>query len=330
MGIAVDHGWCLALLLLCLPASLGRGVTWQGVSSLVIVPADAASHVLDVVLRLCAAGAVAGIVLGLAGLHRSQTSILRVGSGAHIVVVLDRSLSMDEPFARTGEKARLSKTAAAAALITDLFDRRPHDEFGLVAFSTQPIPVMPLTFHREAMAAALAAMRQKALANTEIGGGLATGLAMFAQDTEDAAHVLLFVSDGAGLIPDATQDYLRNEAVQARAHIYYLYLRAGDDPALNESLSAGLDSTRPAALDLFFRSLGVPYRGFEARDPGAASAAAHMIDTLENRRATYREPVARQDYDGACYAAASLCLALVLLSRLAERDVAVPVGARRS
>jgi mxaC protein len=264
MHLALDDPWALVALLLCVPPLLGRGFTWQGVSSLQLLPADAASGVVDRLLRILAAATIGFIVLGIAGPHRPNTTVLRSGTGAHIVLVLDRSLSMDEPFAREGVKARESKTAAASRLIGDLFARRPYDEFGIVAFSTEPIVIMPLTRHREAIAAALAAMRRKALANTEIGGGLATGLSMLAHDGGQAARVLLFVSDGAGIIPERTQDYLRVEALRHHVHIYYLYLRAGDDPALLEDMAGRHDSSRPAALDAFFRSLGVPYRGFEA------------------------------------------------------------------
>lgn len=329
MQLALDDPRVLAALLLCVPPLLGRGFTWQGVSSLQLMPADAASGMVDALLRILAAAAIGFTVLGLAALHRPNTTVLRSGTGAHIVLVLDRSLSMDEPFARQGAKAQESKTAAASRLIGDLFAHRPHDEFGIVAFSTEPIVVMPLTPHREAVAAALAAMRRKALANTEIGGGLATGLAMLAHDGGQAARVLLFVSDGAGIIPERTQDYLRAEALRQHVHIYYLYLRAGDDPALLEDMTGRTDSSRPAALDAFFRSLGVPYRGFEADDPNAVAAATAMIDRLESKPSLYRDTLPRQDFDRFCYEAAAFCLLLTLLARLAEREWTTnPAGLR--
>jgi mxaC protein len=321
MPLAVDHPWLLGLLILCIPALLGRSDTWHGMSSLASVPRDRASGLLDGSLRILAAGAVSLIVLGLAGLHRTHTTVLRTGTGAHIVLVLDRSLSMDEKFARTGQTGQETKTAAASRLIGELFASRPHDEFGVVAFSTEPIPVMPLTAHREAVAAALAAMRRPALANTEIGGGLARGLAMLSQDGGGAARVLLFVSDGAGVIPEETQDYLRAEAPRRHVHIYYVYLRAGDDPPLQEDMTGRTDSTRPAALDGFFRSLGVPYRGFEADNPDAVAAATRLIGQLESRPSVYAETVPRRDEATFCYMAAALCLCLLLVARLAERDL---------
>ena len=327
--LALDRPAVLLLLVLCVPPLLGRGATWTGYSSLRGLPADAASRGLDFLLRGLAALCIAALVLGLAGLHRPLESVERTGRGAHIVLVLDRSLSMDEPFALAGQKARETKTAAASRVIEDFFDRRPHDSFGLVAFSTSPILAMPITAHREAARAALAAMRQKGLANTDFGGALALALSMFARDSDQATRVILFVSDGAALMDRRVQQYIRTEVPKQHVHIYYLYLRTGDDPPLSEDQTGRNDRSRPAWLDGYFASLGVPYRGFEAREPGAIAAATATIDTLETRPVTYREMVARVGYEGACYALACVCLLLVLLARLAERDLA-PAVTRRS
>jgi mxaC protein len=75
-------------------------------------------------------------------------------------------------------------------------------------------------------------------------------------------------------------------------------------------------------LDAFLHGLGVPYRGFEAADPTAIDAATQAIGALETRPITYSEVVARRNYDRACYSIAIVCLTLVLLARLAERDIA--------
>lgn len=317
---AFDHPWALLLLAAALPALAGRGEHWHGISSIAEIPIDLASTSLDVALRALSALAIVCIVLGLAGAHSGPRSIARIGHGAHIVLLLDRSLSMDEGFALTGKTAKRSKTVAASHIIEAFFARRPHDSFGLVAFSTQPIVVMNLTEHRQAMAAAMAAMAQKGLANTDIGAGLETALSLFGQDDPQASRVLLFVSDGAGDIPLAVQTRIRTQALLQRVHIYYLYLRSGDAPSLAADIAGHNDPTQPAALDAFFRSLDVPYRGFEATDPDAITAATAAIDKIETRPITYREPVPRIDYDGLCYGLAMCCLLCVLLARLAERD----------
>lgn len=321
MSLAFDHPALLALLLACVPPLLGSGARWLPMASLAQAPADLASRAADAVLRGLAALAVAMLVLGLAGPHTGQQSVARIGTGAHVVVALDRSLSMDEPFALRGERARESKTQAAARLLTDFYDRRPHDSFSIVAFSTSPIPVMPLTLHRDAVHAALSAMRGPALANTDIGAAIALGLAQFARDPPGNARVLLLVSDGAGAIPEATRDYIRAAVTKYDAHLYYLYLRAGDDPPLSEDRDDSADLTRPGGLDSFFRGLGTTYQGFEARDADAVDAATRRIASLETRPIAYDETTPRRDLSAVCFWVAATCLLLGLVAQAAERPV---------
>lgn len=383
MNLAVDHPAILLLLTGCVLPLLGRGSRWFGFASLTGVPQDTASHMLDGVLRVLAAAPIAAIVFGLAGLHTGAQTVVRHATGAHVVVALDRSLSMDEPFAlrgertgetlrgertnetprgertgetlrgeRTGETLRgepttkmlrgerttetlrqdsvpETKTAAAARLLAAFYARRPHDLFGIVGFSTAPIPVMPLTEHRAAVDAAIGAMRQKALANTEIGAAIAMGLAQFAGDQPGAARVLLLISDGAGAIPEETRAYIRAAVPRTHADLFYLYLRSGDDPPLAENRDDTNDLRRPAGLDGFFRSLGAPYQGFEARDAGAIDAATRRIEALETHPITYTEMLPRRDLDVACYEIAALALLLSLAAQLAERDLR-PMPGRRS
>ena len=331
INLALDHGWVLILLLLALPALLARGESWRAFPSLIEAPIDPWAGALDGALRLLAACAIAATVLGLAGLHRTRHTVERSGRGAHIVLVLDRSLSMDEGFARQGKHANESKSAAASRLMEAFFLSRPNDSFGVVAFSTSPIQALPITDHRDAVAASLRAMRQKALANTDIGGGLRQALRIFSHDDADATRVILFVSDGAGYIAEDTQDAIRAEALRERIHLYYIYLRAGDDPPLVEELGTYTDATHPSVLDAYFRSLGVPYRSFEASDPGTLAAATATIGALETRPLTWSETVGRLDYAWLCYLAACLCLVPGLLAQLAERDLRIsPLPAWRA
>ena len=321
MTLSVDHPWALLLLAGCLPAMLGTGLRWLSTASTATIPTDNVSAGLEGALRAIAALAVAAMVLGLAGLHDGPLSVERHGLGAHVVVAIDRSLSMDEPFALRGEKSGESKAEAAARMLAAFFARRPHDSFGVVAFSTSPIPAMPLTAHRDAVAASIRAMAQKGLANTDIGAGISMGLAAFDRDPAGAARVLVLVSDGAGAIPEPTRDYIRAAAQRSGAHLYYLYLRSGDDPPLVEAADESHDLERPAGLDSFFRTLGQSYVGFEARDANAIEAATRRIEALETRPITYRETVPRRDLDGICYVVAVVCLAIGLLAQLAERRI---------
>jgi mxaC protein len=318
--MSFDHPAVLVLLVLCIPPLVRSQARITPTASLITAPDDRLAAMLEAALRILLAAAIGATICGLAGLHEGAGVIARTGHGAHIVLLLDRSLSMDEVLAANGRKAKLSKTEAATNLIEAFFARRPNDAFGIVAFSTQPIPVMPLTEHRDAVAAAMAAMREPGLANTDIGAGFEAALSLFAKDDPAAARVILFVSDGAGTIPVATQSDLRIKMMLQRVHLYYLYLRAGDSPPLIEADDGHGDMSQPAALNAFFKSLTIPYRGFEASDPAAVATATTAIGKIETQPITYHEQVPRRGLESRCYAAAACCLALVILARLAERD----------
>ena len=320
----VDDPGLLWLLILCGLPLLGLGARALTLGSLGSLPRDRISTIVEGLLRLLAVLPIGLIVLGLAGLHFPRAEITRMARGAHVVVVLDRSLSMHEPFALRGHKATESKTQASARLLAAFFARNPHSRFGIVGFSTAPVLVMPLTEHRAAIEAAIVAQGSGQLGDTDIGSGLGYAAAMFAHDNPSAPHVILLITDGAGEIPEEVRMYLARELRRVHAHLYYLYLRAGDDPPLNNGIADDTDMTHPAALDGFFRSLHIPYAGFEASDAAAMTAVTRRIEAMETRPLPYKEILPRRDLSHACFALAAVLLGLGLLLRLMERRVVLP------
>ena len=101
----------LALLPLARPS--GRSLPY---SSLALLPPDRASSVIDTALRAAAALAVAAIVVGLAGPYRPEYEVERVGQGAEIVLLLDRSRSMDQSFGRAAGPAPRGKVRDPASI----------------------------------------------------------------------------------------------------------------------------------------------------------------------------------------------------------------------
>ena len=88
---------------------------------------------------------------------------------------------------------------------------------------------------------------------------------------------------------------------------------------------AGEDTPQAAPerhLDLFFKSLGVPYRAFEAEGAEAVAAAIRQIEALERDPIPYVEERPRRDLTGLAAALAALGLAGLVLAKLAEADLA--------
>lgn len=313
--------WLMPLGLLPLRLSVQRRT---GLPAIDAAPADGISRLIAG--SLCFAGilAIGGLILGLAGPYRTGETVTRIGIGAQISVLVDRSGSMNETFAgRQPSGAEESKASAARRILGDFVGSRAHDQFALTAFSTAPMLVVPMTDRHEAVRAAIRAIDRPGLDYTNVARGLALALAQFGTEAADASRVLLLVSDGAAVIDPRVQGTLRAEFAKVRPNLYWLFLRTKGSPGIADK-PAGEDTPQAAPerhLDLFFRSLGTPYRAFEAEGPEAVADAVRRIEALERDPIPYTEQRPRQDLTGFAYALALLGLIVLALGKLAEADL---------
>jgi mxaC protein len=263
------------------------------------------------------------LILGIGGLHRLGRTIEKTGEGAHIVLLIDRSSSMDNTFAgRAPEGGEESKSAAARRLLKDFVLHRDYDLVGVAAFSTSPMHVLPMTEHKEAVVAAVDAMDRPGLAFTNVGRGLALALDMQEADTSPAARVIVFVSDGAAVIDRNVQEALRAAFARRPINLYWLFLRTEGTPGISTVPGPGEQDTPQAMperhLDKFFKSLGTTYRAFEAENPEAVGHAIAEIGKLERSPITYYERIPHEDLKARAFAVALAALLVLLLARLAE------------
>lgn len=334
MSLGIDHPALLALLLLgLLPPAAGL-LSGTRVPAMALVPRDRLSTALDAALKAAGMLAIAALALGLAGLHRKAHAVERLGSGAHLVMLFDRSASMDNTFAdRQPGQGEESKSAAAKRLLTEFLARRPRDRIGIAAFSTSPMPVLPLTDHPAAVAAAVAAIDRPGLALTDVGRGLALALDTFDRDGSGAARAVLLVSDGAAIVDPRVQAALRDAVRRSPVRLYWLFLRtAGARGIFDQPREPGEDTPQAMPerhLHLFLSSLGVPYRAFEAGSPQAVADAIAEIDRQETAPLVYLERIPRRDLARPAYALAAVATALLLAARLAERGLGTRPAARR-
>jgi mxaC protein len=195
----------------------------------------------------------------------------------------------------------------------------------MVAFSTFPIFVTPVSEHREAIAAALDAIDRPALALTDVGRGLSMALAMFDENTPPGSRVILFVSDGAAVIDRPEQEKLRTAVAKHNTHIYWLFLRTAHSKGIYDPPDPDEEDTPQVMperhLDLFFKSLKVSYRAFEAESPAAIEDAVREIGRIESNPIPYLERIPRRDLSEGAYIVAAAATLLVLLAKLAEIDL---------
>ena len=269
----------------------------------------------------------AALILGLAQPYLRGGSVAYRGIGTNLVLLIDRSSSMDDTFAgRSPQGGDESKASAARRILLDFIARRPDDRIGIAAFSTAPMLVLPMTESRTAIAAAVAALAEPGLSQTDVGRGLTLAMEMADEASASDSRAVVLVSDGAAVIAPEVQTALRNLAARRQVNIYWLYLRTKGAKGIFEVPEPGQADTphlRPERhLHIFLQSLGLPYHAFEADSPGAVEDAVTEIGRMESRPILTRRPVPRRDLAWACYLLAFLCCAALAAARWLERRYA--------
>jgi len=313
-------------LLLLVPAAIAplvkSALRAVAIPSLDCVPEDGVSRLVDAFLKVLGVVAFLASLVGAAGPFLPGDEVERVAEGAEIVMLIDRSGSMNETFAgRNPSGAEESKAAAAKRILKTFVDRRRRDVVGIAAFSTSPMLVTPLSDHAEATKAAIDAMDRPGLDYTNIARGLAMALSMFRASDADVSRAILLISDGAGVIDPKIQDDLRADFRKTRVSLYWLFLRTEGSGGIYDAPDGDDESPQAAPerhLDLYFKSLGAPYRAFEAEGPRATEEALQQIDRLERRPMRYFEKLPRRDLGESFFAAALGATALLLVAKSAE------------
>ncbi len=302
--------WPLTLALLRYPGR--KGAPYPAMAWL---PVDPLSRKIDRLRRWLAWAFLSCLILALAGPYLKEQKVARLGTGAHIVLTIDRSSSMNEDFSGyLSGNAKDSKSAAARKLLLRFVEQRRQDLFAMVAFSTAPVHILPLTQDRVAVRAAVEAIDRRGRGVTNIAPGLLMALEEFRDRPVTGARVILLVSDGGTHIDQDTQERIRQRFRDVGARLYWIYLRNPRSISVLHPPKRNLSETTTPEyfLHRYFQTLGVPYRVFEADDPESLAAAIDTVDRLENRPLRYFETIPRRDLSAYLYGL-GLILGLPLL-----------------
>jgi len=323
MSVGFTAPWVLVGAISALAPWLGAGQRASRYSSLRVVPDDRFSRIADRAMKIFASLSLLALIMGVAGPYLRAHWQEKIGTGAQIVLLVDRSSSMSDNFAGRylGGAARETKSAVARQLLAEFVARRRDDLFGIVTFSAAPIYVLPLTQDRDAVLAAIASASERGHGVTNIASGLVMALDFFADKPITGSRIVLLVSDGAARIEEETRARIRQAFVDSQARLYWIYLRNPRGARLDEKPKNPGESTTPEYfLHEFFRGLGAPYRAYEAENPDALGSAIADVGRLENEPLHYMAKLPRKDLSSYCYVVALLFLAPLLASRALEFD----------
>jgi mxaC protein len=329
MHLEIDHPAVLLLLPLCLlPLLAGSGAAIR-YSALLLIPKDPVSRALESGLRLVAAGAIAALLLGLSGPFLPATRVERLGEGAQIVLLLDRSRSMDQPFGGQSYENPLDmrradpKGTIARRVLSQFVSARRNDQYAMLVFSTQPIKVLPLTDKPEPIQAAIAAGNVgRGLTDTDVGNGIVAAAGLFDDRPYTGSRLVLLISDGGARLDLATRKHIANLLKRNRVALYWIYISSRNSPPMDTPAGQdrGEDETAPArTLHAFFRTLETPYRLFDVEDPDALATAIAEVNRLQSLPIRSFDVVPRKHIAGSFYALALAFLSVLIAVEFLER-----------
>lgn len=290
-----------------------------------LLPEDTIGRMLNSIWCALAMLTIICLVLGLAGPGKSRTQIERIGRGAELSILMDRSASMDAHVRRVelkaGEQARpsQSKNEVVRGALSWLVNERPENRYALTLFNVAAIHVAPFGDDAELVQAGLTASGIGRGPNkTNMGVALQSAIGRFNDRSYTGSRAILLVSDGGAKLDALTRKRISEGLKKNRINLYFIYIQSSDNSPDLESVGVDADSTvDEVALHLFFKGLDTDYRVFQANDPESMADSVTQIDEQQNLPLTYFEQVPRIDYSQWLYLGAfACCLMLTVLNVL--------------
>lgn len=289
------------------------------------VPVDPISNIIGLSLKTLASIVIAALIFALTGPYEPEKKVERVGEGAEIVLLLDRSRSMDDPFAVKHQAAMVSvgnadsKRRVAKSYLTEFVKKRPDDRFGFVLFSSRAIKLLPLTYHKDSVLATINANALgKGLKDTNMSDALIKAAEMFEGQTYRGSRIVLLVSDGGQLLTDDAKKQITALYKRMNLTINWIYMSATQGVTLDASgednyLWTDLPERK---LHDFFNSIGVPYRAFEAKSLKEFAAAMDEIDSQQYQTLIVEETLPREQKHQPFYWLAMLAMLLLVMAQV--------------
>lgn len=315
-----SHPWLLWLLPLAILPLLLQRAHARHYSWVDMLPKDHLSDLIGLILKILAVLTLVFIILGLAAPHTTETKVERIGVGAQIALVLDRSASMDDPFSGTtsttgNTTVGETKSVAAARLITEFVKSRQQDMFGMITFSNSAMYVLPLSENKKAVIAAVQATGGNALFQTNIGSGLTSSAALFDKIPDSGSRAVILLSDGAGRLDANTQQKIKDWFDRLHISLYWIVLRQpGGISIFDPNFKPVEDQPLPPEIELneFFKTLKTPFKAYEAEDPKSLQLAMNDINNREKKPIKYFEKIPGHEYSNVCFIIAALMIGLLL------------------
>lgn len=314
--------WLLPVILLpWLSRNTEKRIVWSA-----LVPVDPVSTTLTLLIKGLGSLTLAALILALAGPYTPEKVIERQGRGAEFIIMLDRSRSMDEAFARqplntlpAERKPQRRKREIAGEYLFEFIDNRPDDRFAYLMFSNQATKLLPLTYNKTTVKAVVQAGRLgRGLSKTNIVDALTLAAEMYEGEPYRGSRNVLLISDGAETLTAEEEQFLNDLYRQMQLNIYWIYLKSnrgmslepGDDEPL---MWQGLPERK---LHESFSRMSVPYTALEAGTLEEFTAAVNAIDREQYAPLIVEQRLPRQPHQDLFLIIALIASGLLFVSYL--------------
>ncbi len=289
------------------------------------LPADITGQRLHRLWQWLAALTIALLVAALAGPMSPENVIERIGRGAEISILLDRSASMDSEIRRAIQKdyqlteVTQTKNGIAREALTWLLAQRPENRYALTLFNVVPMRIAEFTDDSAFLQAGLDASGiGRGPKETNMGRALLSAINAFNQRPYTGSRAVLLVSDGGAKLDEKTRQQIQEGMQRNKISLYFIYVQSGINTPDFELVGTDAKTrSEEIELHLFFQKIGVKYQVFQADDLASMSDAVAIIDGQENLPLTYFERIPGVDYSRFLLICALLsCAALTLMAVL--------------
>jgi len=320
--------WALPMMLLLLPLLLlpwfthnqDKTVAWSH-----FVPVDPLSDVIGMALKTLASVVIASLILTLAGPYIPEQTVERVASGAEVVILVDRSRSMDDPFSTRGKALAVNRTVGkgdskrriAKKYLLEFVNKRPDDRFGFVLFSDKALDLLPLSYNKDSIRATInASALGKGLSETNIAKAMIKAAEMYSKEVYRGSRTVLLVSDGGQEFSDEDKNKITELYKRENLTLYWVYMRSTTGLSIEEeSDDDSWKNTPEKRLHTFFKDLGIPYKVFEIESVKSFSEAIDTIDKQESQTLIVEETIPREIKIAPFFWVAMLTMLILVLAQ---------------
>lgn len=289
------------------------------------IPTDPLSGLIEFILKALASLVFLCLVLSLANPYYPEQTVQRLGSGAEIIILVDRSRSMDEPFTSRNKAVAASRTVGqedskrriANKYILEFINKRPDDRFSVILFSNKALDLLPFTYNRDSVRAVInASSLGKGLSETNIAKALIKAAEMYSKEDYHGSRAVLLISDGGQKLSTEDKSFISGLLQREKITLYWLYMGDINGLTNNKSVS-GLPNTTPdKKLHDFFETLTTPYIGFEIESLKTFSDTLEKIDKEQKEYLIVNEIIPRKSMSAPFLLIAMIASLILMLSQI--------------